>query len=126
MANLWGTDNKEELDNLPDTEGKGIEDPQVCRDTKVIKKLKSSKLVNILGLLARPNDDCSNIMLVLRGKLEDWTINIKNRCLPRRLVWQSYLLQLWAGMKHGLGLSLATLKQLFQDLGLADFYLIIT
>ena len=67
--------------------------PQSSGDVEVNTNLKSNKAVDSLGFMVRANGDRRNIMTVLKGKLEDWTVNIKNGCLPARLVWQRYTLQ---------------------------------
>ena len=49
---------------------------------------------------------------------------MKNGELPTQSVWKNYLLQLWSGIKYSLGASLASMKELEEGLGPADFYLL--
>ena len=44
--------------------------------------------------------------------------------MPTRSVWTSYKLQLWASVRYGLGASSASIKELEEGLGSADFYLL--
>ena len=56
--------------------------------------------------------------------MEEWAGKVKTDHLPARALWQSYTQQLWSSMKCGLGVSVATLEEIENDLGLTDFYLI--
>ena len=55
--------------------------------------------------------------------MEDWTVRAKNGKLPTRSVWKSYSLQLWVGMKYGLGSCSSPMEKLDAALVSADFHL---
>ena len=114
----------DELDNLEPFEEVQLGVPRVNGDVTAINLLKSSEAAKNLGLFARPDRDNSPHLAQMKSRMEAWTTKVKNGTLPTRSVWTSYTHQLWAGMKYGLGASLATMKELQEGLGSSDFYLI--
>ena len=98
--------------------------PQASGEAAVIKQLTHSKAVKNLGLFAQPNGVNEPHLNQVRQRVEEWTALINEGDLPTRSVWMSYRLQLWAGVKYGLGASSASMKELEEGLGTADFYLL--
>ena len=89
-----------------------------------IEQLMHSEAVENLGLFTRPDGVNEPHLNQVREKIEKWTEQIKNGDLPTRSVWKSYQLQLWASIKYGLGASSASMKELKEGLGSADYYLL--
>ena len=85
--------------------------------------MKSSEAKKNLGLYAPPDGSSDKHLASLRKKMEDWKVRAKNGKLPTRPVWTSYSLQLWAGIKYGLGNCLAPMEKLEAGLVSADFRL---
>ena len=77
-----------------------------------------------LGLFVRPDGVNKPHLKQVRDKIEEWTSLINEGHLPTRSVWTSYKFQLWASVRYGLGASLASIKELEEGLGLADYYLL--
>ena len=98
--------------------------PQASGDAKVIAQLMHSEADKNLGLFVRPDGVNEPHLKQIRDKIEEWTALINEGHLPTRSVWMSYKLQLWASVKYGLGASSATIKELEEGLGSADFYLL--
>ena len=101
-----------------------LEVPQASGDAVAIEQLMHSKAVENLGLFIRPDGVNEPHLTQVREKIEKWTEQIKNGELPTCLVWKSYQLQLWASIKYGLGASSASMEELKEGLGSADFYIL--
>ena len=98
--------------------------PQASGEAAVIEQLTHSKAVENLGLFVRPDGKNEPHLEQVRQRVEEWTALIKEGDLPTRSVWMSYRLQLWAGVKYGLGVLSATMEEIEEGLGSADFYLL--
>ena len=98
--------------------------PQANSDAITIKQLMHSKTEKYLGLHTRPDGINQPHLNQVRKRVKEWTSLINEGHLPTQSVWLSYRLQLWAGVKYGLGASSASIKELEEGLGTADYYLL--
>ena len=86
--------------------------PQASGEAAVIEQLTHSEAVENLGLFVRPDGVNEPHLKQVRQRVEELTALINEGDLPTRSVWMSYRLQLWAGIKYGLGALSASMKEL--------------
>ena len=98
--------------------------PQANSEAVMIKQLMHSEAKKYLGLHTRPDRINQLHLDQVRERVKKWTSLINEGHLPTRSVWLSYRLQLWAGVKYGLGASSASIEELEEGLGSADYYLL--
>ena len=93
-------------------------------DVESIKRLTTNQAVENLGMLARPDGNPTQQFACMKEKMTNWTAKIKNGSIPTRSVWMSYTHQLWAGLRYGLSANSASLLELQNGLGSADYHLL--
>ena len=56
-----------------------------------------------LGIYDAPSGGNSGHLEYIHGKLRTWITRMKNGHLPAHMAWTAYKLQLWPGLRYGLG-----------------------
>ena len=67
--------------------------------------------MKMLGVSDSPAGGNKGHLEYIKKKTSTWTNKMKNGHLPSNIAWVAYKLQLWTGLRHGLGTMTNNLEE---------------